>query len=69
MFANVVALNLALIPFYGIWGAAVATALAFAISSLNLNLAVWWWLGLRGGILLGGAGQAPPNSLDSGGRH
>ena len=51
-------LNLALIPFYGIWGAAVATALAFTISSLNLNLAAWRWLGLRGGVLLGGAGPA-----------
>jgi O-antigen/teichoic acid export membrane protein len=72
MTANVfvnVALNLALIPFYGIWGAAVATALAFTISSLNLNLAAWRWLGLRGGVLLGGAGPALPNSLDSGGRH
>ena len=61
MTANVftnVALNLALIPFYGIWGAAVATAVAFTISSLNLNLAAWRWLGLRGGVLLGGAGPA-----------
>ena len=61
MTANVlanVALNLALIPFFGIWGAAVATALAFTISSLNLNLAAWRWLGLRGGVLFGGAGPA-----------
>lgn len=57
VFANV-ALNLALVPFYGVWGAAVATALAFSISSLNLNLAAWRWLGLRGGVLLVGAGAA-----------
>ncbi|MAF95306.1 MAG: hypothetical protein CMM60_06085 [Rhodospirillaceae bacterium] len=57
VFANV-ALNLALIPFYGIWGAAVATAFAFTISSLNLNLAAWRWLGLRGGVLLDVAGPA-----------
>ena len=54
---------------YGMFLDANLTALAFTISSLNLNLAAWRWLGLRGGVLLGGAGPGLPNSLDSGGRH
>ena len=49
--ANVL-LNLALIPAFGAVGAAVATALAYAISVLSVNLAAWRWLGLRGGLLI-----------------
>ena len=45
-------LNLILVPNYGIDGAALATAIAFALSSLSLNFAVWWRLGLSGGFLL-----------------
>jgi len=51
------ALNLTLIPIYGIEGAAMATAAAFAISSLTLNVAVWHRLGLRGGLLFAGVRQ------------
>ena len=49
-----VVLNLALIPTYGIFGAALATALAFALSAVTLNAAVWRWLGMPGGLLFGG---------------
>lgn len=44
-------LNLALIPSLGIMGAAMATAVAFALSAVTLNIAAWRWLGLRGGFL------------------
>ena len=49
-----VALNLALIPLYGLYGAAVATAIAFAIASIAINGATWKWLGFKGGVLLYG---------------
>ncbi|HHO52368.1 MAG TPA: hypothetical protein ENK18_16230 [Deltaproteobacteria bacterium] len=45
------ALNLALIPGLGIEGAAFATATAWALSAITLNLAVWRWLGLPWGLL------------------
>lgn len=45
------ALNLALIPSLGIEGAALATAAAWGLSALTLNLAVWRWLGLPWGLL------------------
>lgn len=54
MTANVaanVALNLALIPFFGIFGAAAATALSFVISTLTVNAAAWKWLGFPGGMV------------------
>jgi len=57
MTANIlinVALNAALIPAMGIMGAAWATAIAFAVSSLTLNIAVHRWLGLKGGFLFCG---------------
>jgi len=46
-----VALNVVLIPIYGIHGAAMATAAAFAMAAVTLNGAVWWQLGLRGGLI------------------
>ncbi|MFQ5763439.1 MAG: lipopolysaccharide biosynthesis protein [Rhodospirillales bacterium] len=55
MAANVaanVALNAMLIPLFGIMGAAVATAIAFCISTINLNLAAWHWLDMSRGLLL-----------------
>jgi len=44
-------LNVTLIPVFGIQGAAAATAAAFAVSAVTLNGAVWWRLGLRGGLI------------------
>ena len=44
-------LNVTLIPIYGIQGAAMATAAAFAVSAVTLNGTVWWRLGLRGGLI------------------
>jgi O-antigen/teichoic acid export membrane protein len=49
-----VILNLVLIPTYGIMGAALATAAAFALSAVTLNAAVWRWLPMPGGLLFGG---------------
>ncbi|MEK9752957.1 MAG: oligosaccharide flippase family protein [Rhodospirillaceae bacterium] len=57
MTANItvnVLLNLALIPSYGIMGAALATAAAFAFSAVTLNAAAWRWLGMPGGLVFGG---------------
>lgn len=45
------ALNASLIPIYGIQGAAMATAAAFAVSGITLNIAVWRRLELRGGLV------------------
>jgi len=53
------ALNLALIPIYGISGAAMATATAFALSTVTLNILVWRRLGLKGGLLFAGTRVAP----------
>ena len=47
-------LNVTLIPIYGIQGAAMATAAAFAVSAVTLNGTVWWRLGLRGGLIFAG---------------
>jgi O-antigen/teichoic acid export membrane protein len=47
-----VALNLAFIPFFGLYGAATATALAFVFASFAINGATWKWLGFRNGVLL-----------------
>ncbi len=49
-----IVLNLALIPSFGIMGAALATAASFALAALTLNLAVWRWLGIPGGLIYGG---------------
>ena len=46
-------LNVTLIPIFGIEGAAMATAAAFAVSAVTLNGTVWWRLGLRGGLIFG----------------
>lgn len=54
-----VGLNLGLIPLYGIEGAAIATAISFAISGLTLNLAAWRWLSMPGGLLFAGTVIAP----------
>lgn len=48
------ALNLALVPTWGLQGAAVATALAWGFSALSLQVASARWLGMRGGL----AGEA-----------
>ncbi|MDD9878773.1 MAG: oligosaccharide flippase family protein [Magnetovibrio sp.] len=55
-------LNVALIPLFGITGAAMATAIAFALSGVTLNVAVWSRLGLKGGFLLAGTRLAPLKS-------
>lgn len=47
-------LNLALIPQLGIMGAALATAAAFTLSGLTLNIAVRRWLGMKGGLFFDG---------------
>ena len=49
--ANVV-LNLLLIPRYGLFGAALATAIALAAAGLMLLVASRVWLGYRPGVLL-----------------
>ena len=49
--ANVL-LNLALIPRYGLMGAALATAIALAAAGLMLLVASRIWLGYRAGVLL-----------------
>ncbi len=54
-----VGLNLGLIPVYGIEGAAIATAISFAVSGLTLNLAAWRWLKMPGGLLFAGTRIAP----------
>lgn len=54
MAANVISnivLNAALIPIYGIWGAAFATAGAFVFSAVALNFAAARWMGLSRGVL------------------
>ena len=47
-----VVLNLALIPFFGLYGACSATAASFVIAAIAINGASWKWLGFRGGVLL-----------------
>lgn len=49
-----VVLNLVLIPPFGLYGAAVATAIAFIVSTIAINGATWKWLGFRGGVLFYG---------------
>jgi O-antigen/teichoic acid export membrane protein len=46
------ALNLALIPLFGLYGAASATAIAFIVATVAINGAIWKWLGFKGGVLL-----------------
>lgn len=41
------ALNFALVPWWGIWGAAVATSLSFAIGTFYLRILVYRHLGIR----------------------
>ena len=48
--ANVV-LNIIFIPIFGIWGAALATAISFVLSALSLNFAASLWLGCRKGLI------------------
>ena len=47
-----VALDLLLIPITGLFGAAVATAIAIVCSVISVNLAAYKWLGYRHGMLL-----------------
>lgn len=44
--ANIV-MNILLVPMYGIWGAAVATALAYASLAIFVKVSTWWVLKLR----------------------
>jgi O-antigen/teichoic acid export membrane protein len=46
------ALNVALIPRFGLLGAAAATAIALVCAAALLLAASWLWLGYRGGVLL-----------------
>ena len=48
------ALNLALIPFFGLYGACIATAIAFVVATFAVNGASWRWLGFKGGVFLYG---------------
>jgi len=62
MAANValnVLLNLTLIPFFGLYGAAAATAIAFISAGLLVNAAAWRWMGYRGGPVLAGTRWMP----------
>ena len=45
-------LNLFLIPMFGLYGAATATAIAFLFATISVNLAAYLWLGYRRGLLL-----------------
>jgi len=47
-----VALNLALIPVYGLIGAASATAISFVVAGIILNAVAWRYLGLKGGLFV-----------------
>lgn len=47
-----VGMNLALIPAYGLIGAAAATAIAFVASGIILNAVAWRCLGLKGGLFI-----------------
>lgn len=62
------ALNITLIPVYGILGAALATAAAFAVSAVTLNSAVWWRLGMRGGLIFAETRQASMTTQQAGDR-
>lgn len=55
------ALNLVLIPFYGLYGACTATAIAFVVASFAINGASWKWLGFHGGVLFYGTPLARPS--------
>ncbi|MHA1597707.1 MAG: hypothetical protein ACTSV1_03210, partial [Alphaproteobacteria bacterium] len=62
MTANValnVLLNLTLIPLFGLYGAAAATAIAFISAGLLVNVATWKWMDYRGGVLLAGSRWMP----------
>jgi len=52
-----IVLNAILIPIMGIQGAAFATAISFAFSALTLNIAVHYWLNIKGGFLFFGLGR------------
>ncbi|MBT4220138.1 MAG: oligosaccharide flippase family protein [Rhodospirillaceae bacterium] len=54
-----VILNLTLIPVFGLYGAAAATAIAFVTASLLVNAATWQWMGYRGGVLFAGTRWMP----------
>ncbi len=62
------ALNITLIPIYGILGAALATAVAFAVSAVTLNSAVWWRLGMRGGLIFAETRLAGKSTQQAGDR-
>jgi O-antigen/teichoic acid export membrane protein len=47
-----VVLNIALIPLYGLMGAAAATATALAAAGVMLLAASWIWLGYPRSVLL-----------------
>jgi len=56
-FAANLALNLALIPVWGLWGAAFATAIALVLETVLLALAVYRQLGIVMIVPLGGANR------------
>ena len=62
------ALNITMIPSYGIHGAALATAAAFAVSAVTLNGAVWWRLGMRGGLIFAETRLAGTSTQQAGDR-
>ena len=47
-----IVLNAILIPMFGLWGAAIATGVSFALVTVTLNVASARWLGFRRGLLL-----------------
>lgn len=49
-----IALNFVLIPIFGLWGAAIATGLAFIVEAAALSLTVYWRLGI---VMFIGAGR------------
>lgn len=55
-----VALNLVLIPRFGLTGAAAATAISFCLSAATLNGAAALWLGFRRGLLVAPKPDRPP---------
>lgn len=55
------ALNFALIPAFGLYGACTATAIAFVVATFAINGASWKWLGFRGGVLLYGTSLFKPS--------
>ena len=43
--------NVIFIPIFGIWGAALVTAISFSLSAVSLKFAASLWLGCRKGLM------------------